>query len=252
MKHYFLLILVLPLFLDSCKNPNDTDHSLTLEEYRELGMPDCDSVWNREDYSNAFVVLANVKREKPFALPIKDSQRSGVLFYRIISLENLSFLQEDSLYLHEKALLIKSYLSVYDEIIDIYTNILMREQYYNPELVEIWIFGLRFTQKMLDLAHEINESEDPANVRMQSGYPSIQDLYLLFLTDVLEKQQHTSQYSEKDLELLTDSLSSGVRRNMEWFDEDASEKIRQGMKAVIDSTSSLKIKTDYRDLIEIL
>ena len=56
MRNYFLLILVLPVFLGSCKKPNDTDYSLTLEEYKELGMPDYDSVWNFEDYSNAFIL----------------------------------------------------------------------------------------------------------------------------------------------------------------------------------------------------
>jgi hypothetical protein len=37
-----------------------------------------------------------------------------------------------------------------------------------------------------------------------------------------------------------------------WFDEDDSEKIRQAMLTVIDSTYSQKIINDYRDLIEIL
>jgi hypothetical protein len=223
-----------------------------LEEYQELGMPDYSSVWSFQDYSTAFAVLLKVKSEKPFALPIKDSQRSGVLFYRMISLENLSFLQDESLPLHEKANRIKGFLKIYDELIDIYTNIRMRKQYYNPELVEIWIFGLSVTQKMLDLANEINESEVHADRMMAPGKPSIQMIYLTGLMDVLRKQQQTSQYSEKDLELLTDSLSKSVRRNMDWFDEDASEKIKQGINAVIDSTSSLKIRTDYRDLIELL
>ena len=128
MKDCFLLILVLSVFFGSCKRPNETDHSYTLEEYQELGMPDYSSVWNFQDYSTAFAVLLKVKSEKPFALPIKDGQRSGVLFYRMISLENLSFLQDESLPLHEKAIRIKGILNIYDELIDIYTNIRMKKQ----------------------------------------------------------------------------------------------------------------------------
>lgn len=246
------MILVLPLFLGSCKKPNQTDYSLTLEEYQELGVPGYDSVWNFDDYSNAFFALRKVKHEKPFALPIKESEKSGVLFSRMMSLENLSFLQDVTVPLHEKARIISDYINIHAELIDVYTNIRMKEQYYIPELVDIDIFGLGVTQKMLDLGTEINESEIPANVAMQSGFPSIQNVYLTVLTDMLGKQQYTSKYSEKDLELLTDTLSRSVQRNMEWFDEDASERIKHGMNAVIDSTSSRKIRDDYSTLIELL
>lgn len=249
---YFLAILIIPIFLGSCNVANETDHSLTLEAYRELGIPDPGKVWNFQDYITTYAALLNLKLEKPYALPVKNSRRSGELFYRMISLENLSFLEDESLPLHEKAHRIKGFVNVYNDLIELYTNVLMKKQYYNPELVEIWIFGLGVTQKMLDLAEKINKSDVPADRRMASGYKSIQGIYLTGLMEVLRQQQYTSQYPVRDLELLTDSLSISVQRNMEWFDEDTSEQIKQAMRAVIDSTSSLKIKNDYLELIEIL
>lgn len=248
-RTYLFAILVLPFFLSSCKKSNEADHSLRLEEYRELGVPDYSSVWNFQDYITSHGVLSSLKLKEPFALPTKNSQRSSVLFYRMISLENLSFVQDESLPLHEKANRIKGFLGVYDDLIDLYTNILMKEQYYNPELVEIWIFGLSVTQKMLDLAEKINKSDVQADRRMASGYKSIQGIYLTGLLKVLSDQQYTSQYSVKDLELLTDSLSMSVQRNLEWIDEDISEKIKLAMQAVVDSTSSRKIQNEYLDLI---
>ena len=170
----------------------------------------------------------------------------------MVTIENLSFLQDETVPLHEKAHIIMEYLNIYSDFRDVYTNLQMKKQYYTRELVDIDIFVIRITQKMLDLGSEINESEDPSDVAMQSGFSSIQKMYLMYLTDVLEKQQHTSQYPEKTLELLSDSLSNAIRRNMEWFDEVDSEKVKQGMNAVIDSTSSRKIRDDYRALIEIL
>jgi hypothetical protein len=50
-------LLILSVLLSSCNNPNMTDHSYTLEEYRELGIPDYDTVWNILDYESAFLVL---------------------------------------------------------------------------------------------------------------------------------------------------------------------------------------------------
>jgi len=86
------------------------------------------------------------------------------------SLENMSFLQNDTIPLHEKAYIIKSFLVVQSDLVDLYTNIRMKKQYYNRELVYLYIFELNITQKMLDLGNEINESEVPADIAMQSGY----------------------------------------------------------------------------------
>jgi hypothetical protein len=134
----------------------------------------------------------------------------------------------------------------------VYTTIGSNTQYYVRELMDIDIFRVRVAQKMLELGNEINESEDPSDVDMQSDYPAIQQMYLNILTELFVLQQHTSQYPEQTLELLSDNLSTSVRRNMLWFDEEASALIKQAMLTVIDSTSSRKIRNDYKELTEIL
>lgn len=247
-------ILILSVFWSSCKGPNAADHSYTLEEYRELGMPDYDTVWNIQDYETAFLVLKTLKYDwKPLALPVKDSEKSGILFSRMMNLENLSFLQDEKLPLHQKAQTILWWLNIYNGLFDVYTtNIQMTRQYYVRELVDIDIFGVGLAQKMLDLGNELNKSEDPSDVAMQSGVLEIQKMYIDLLAEVLGKQQHTSRYPKQTLELLSDSLSNSVRINMGLFDEDASEMIKQEMLTVIDSTSSRKIRNNYRELIEIL
>ena len=252
MKNYVILILILSVSLNSCNKVNETDHSLTLVEYQELGMPDYNSVWNMEDYSNAFYVLNTLKYQNPKALPTRDSEKSGVLFSRMISLDNLSFLQDETLPLYAKADMIKWFVNSLMELKVAYTTIGINTQYYVRELNDIDITRMRVAQRMLDLGKKINESEDPSDVDMQSDYPEIQKMYLNIISELLDKQQHTSQYPEQTLELLSDSLSSSVRRNMLWFDEDASALIKQEMLTVIESTSSRKIKKDYRELTEIL
>ncbi len=251
MKNYFLLILILSVFLSSCKKPNIIDRSYTLEEYRELGMPEYDSVWNYEDYETVFLVLNTLKYNSPYALPVKDSEKSGILFSRIVNIENLSFLKDETLPLHEKAQIIKGWFGIYRGLYLVYGSAQMKRQYYIRELTDIDIFAVRLAQKMLDLGSEINKSNDPSDVAMQSGYPSIQKMYIDLLTEILVKQQQTSQYPNQTLELLSDSLSNSVRRNMGWFDEDASAIIKQEMLTVIDSTSSQKINNNYKDLIEL-
>ena len=252
MKNYFLLILILSFSLLSCKKTNDTDYSLTLVEYQELGMPDYNSVWSMEDYSTAFYVLNTLKYGKSKALPSRESEKSGAFFSRMISIDNLAFLQDETLPLYAKADLIKWFVNTLMELKVVYTTIGSNTQYYVRELMDIDIFRVRVAQKMLELGNEINESDDPSDVDMQSDYPAIQQMYLNILTELFVLQQHTSQYPEQTLELLSDSLSTSVRRNMLWFDEEASALIKQAMLTVIDSTSSRKIRNDYKELTEIL
>jgi hypothetical protein len=252
MKYSFLLILILSVSLNSCNKPTETDHSLTLVEYQELGMPDYSKVWSMEDYSNAFFVLNTLKYKQPKALPARESEKTGALFSRMINIDNLSFLEDETLPLYAKADMIKWFVNTLMELKVAYTIIGTKRQYYVRELMDIDIFRVRVAQEMLDLGSEINESEDPSDVVMQSDYPKIQLMYLNILTELFEQQQHTSLYPEQTLELLSDSLSSSVRRNMHWFDENASALIMQAMLTVIDSTTSRKIINDYRELTEIL
>ncbi|MCK4990260.1 MAG: hypothetical protein KAS29_07225, partial [Bacteroidales bacterium] len=164
MKNYVLLILILSVSLNSCKKANDTDHSLTLVEYKELGMPDYNSVWSMQDYSNAFYVLNTLKYENAKALPSRESEKSGELFSRMISIDNLSFLQDETLPLYAKADLIKWFVNTLMELKGAYTTIGSNTQYYIRELIDIDIFRVSVAQKMLELGNEINESEDPSDV----------------------------------------------------------------------------------------
>lgn len=252
MKYYLLLILILSVSLNSCNKPGETDHSLTLVEYQERGMPDYSKVWSLEDYSTAFYVLNTLKYEKPMALPARESEKSGALFARMINMDNLSFLKDETLPLYAKAEIIQWYGSTLIELIGAYNLLAVERQYYIKELVDIDIFSVTVAQKMLDLGNEINESEDPNDIAMQSDYPLIQKMYLDLMADLFKKQQHTSQYPQQTLELFSDSLSHSVQRNMYWFDEEASVLIKQAMQAVIDSASSRKIRNEYGELIEIL
>lgn len=252
MRSYLIFTFIFFITFISCKNDKEPDLSLSKEEYMQLGIPDYNKVWSFIEYSTAYVALLNVKNEKPFSLPVKNSEKSGKFFDRITSQGNIPILQDISIPLHEKAHIVSRFLGVYEDFVDLYGNVLMKEQYYNRELLYLYIFGLNVTQKMLDLADEINKSEVPADIAMQSGYESIQVIYLSGLGQTLENQKYVSRYRKEDLEVLTDSISSSVRKNMSWFDKDMSEILKQKMHAVIDSTSSEKIKTEYADLIDIL
>lgn len=252
MKNGLLWILFLSLCLTSCKITKEPDYSLSLEEYYKLGMPEQDHVWNMQDYSTAFYVLNTLKYSNPETLPVRESEKSGGLFSRMINMDNLAFLQDVTLPLNTKADQIKWFVNTLMELKVAYTDPRQTEQYYVRELIDIDIFRLSVSHQMLALGQQINESEDPSDKTMASDYPQIQRMYLDLLSELLSKHQYSAQIPQQTLELLSDSLSNSIKMNMHWFDEQARGAIKQRLNTAIESSSSQKIKSNYQEMIESL
>jgi len=250
MKSSLLIILFFLVYTVSCKK--ESDYSYPSDKYLELGIPDFSRPWRISEFADVIATLRDIQNNEPLSLPRKDSRKSGKLFEHLISMDNLDFLNNDTLPLHEKAYRIQSFIHIQSEYIDIYTDLYRREQYYNQELIDFYIYGISITQKMLDLAYQINESDKPGDIGMQSGFHAIQYGHVFMLTYCLDQQKNTSLYNAEDLETLGDSIALSIRRNMSWFDSTHVEKIKQDLRVVIDSSSSDKIRNDYRDILNSL
>lgn len=252
MKNSIFLILILTLLMGSCAKMENTDHSLSLEEYARLGMPDHSRIWDINDYSYAFLVLNTLKVQKPEALPSRSSERSAVLFKRMISKDNLSFLDDESLQLWTRADKIKWFINTMMELKVAYTLIGVEQQYYAGELMDIDIFRITVLHEMLALGQRINESENPSDVAMQADFPHIQQMYVDLIMELLEEQLKSEHYPRTSLELLSDSISASVRNNLDWLDKDAKGAIEEAMSRVMDQTSSRRIRLEYQKITELL
>ena len=248
MKKSFVYTLFLMIVLASCTQKEVEDHSYTIRKYEKMGMPDCDRIWNNNDFFNAVETLDEVKATDFMALPRYDSRKSGKLFRHLISMENLSFLESDTISLRDKAYKVQAFLGIQSDLVRIYTNLYGKEQYYEKELAQLYMFGLTVTQKMLDLAYKINASSRREDQIMKGSFPTIRTAYVTMLTFVLEQQKHTSLYKEEDMEVLTDSVTASMKKNMYWFDRYAIEILKKKLQTVIDSTSSGNIRQTYQKL----
>lgn len=247
------LLFIVALFIPySCDKSRHKDRSLTVEGYRKLGMPDPSRIWTHEDYSRANTILFHLKSDKPFSLPRKGSTKSGKYFDRLINPDNFSFLNDDSVSLSRKAFLIQSYTLIKSDLIDIYTNIYSRDQYYSRELIYLYLFGLTIAQKMLDLSYKINKSDEKGIKGMQSGFRTVQYNYLATLIFILDNQKNVSSYRVEDLEILTDSLFNSVEKNKGWMEVSTRGNLKDHIQTVIDSVSTKYIRKKYHNLIEIL
>ena len=246
---YPALITVI-LIAFSCDRISNKDLSLTPDEYQDMGMPDHSKIWDYKDYNEACATLSNIKSLKSFSLPRKGSKKSGEIFDRMISTDNLSFLLDESVPLYEKAHQIQKYVDIQGCFVTAYTSLNNREQYYNHELIDLYLFGLTIAQDMLDLGHLINESIEEKDIEMQSRFHSIQNLYLTMVLFVLKNQQNSYFFEEKDLIRLSEFLYYSVLINREWMEDAAVKNIEQQVKMVIENTSSDDIKKKYTMLLD--
>ncbi|MBS0000061.1 MAG: hypothetical protein KFF73_13865 [Cyclobacteriaceae bacterium] len=252
MQKYHIFLFTVLLILCSCKKSPERDLSLSVEEYKKLGMADPTRTWKHEDYRQAYVVLSQLRSDRPGALPRKGSNKSGKYFDRLISMDNISFLKDDAMPLMEKAMQIQSYILIQSDLTGIYTNENSQDQFYNRELIELYLFGLSIMEQMLQLSQKINESDEEEVIRMQTGLPTLRFTYLTQVAFILEKQKNSSTYLTKDLERLTDSLYNSVVKNRIWMEASTRANLEKQMLVVMDSVSSKHVRNKYENLIEIL
>jgi len=248
-KSSILFTLIILVFV-ACGEKQGEDQSLRPEEYSNIGMPDPSRIWTYEDYENACVILDNLKTMCPYSLPRYRSARSGEYFSRIVEPENLSFVQDDTIPLHDRAYRIQEYMDIQGYLITIYTTMDTARQMYNSELIELYIFGITIAQNMLDLGQMINESVDENDMQMQYAFQSIQNMYIRTVLFVLENQSKANFFKEEDLARLSQFISESILLNEDWIVPEAMEEIKQRIRRIADDTSSERIRDAYVKLIE--
>lgn len=246
----FYAFLIIMLVSTSCTRI-PTDNSLPLADYLKLGVPDPKDPWSMEELIQAYHVLGKLKWEQPLQLPIKGSKKSGDLFERMLSFENLSFLQ-DTVSLNQKAERITEFIQVYDYWRSVYTHPGIKNNYYHHELAEIEIFNLRFMEAMFHLAKKINKSDNAIDAALKYGYESIKKNYVYCLLGMLDTQSNTSQFLKADLELMADSIYVSVLRNKVSLDQKVIGDLKKSILMVIDSTESKHVQSKYRALHKFL
>jgi len=235
------------LVLTYCRTDKIQDKSLTLSEYRELGVPDFQKEWSAENYSDAFYVLSRIKWDKFYGLPMKGSEKSGPLYSRLTNLNNLTFLKSESISIHDKAKLMLDYIQVGEDLIDLYRNPLSEQQYYQVELIGVYLFRLGIHEKMLDLAEVIKNTEDD---RLKAALPSVQMVYFSGLKNILDIHSKSSQFQQEDIEVMADSISASILRYAEILDKSIISDIIQALKMTESYSSSATIKNKYKTCIQ--
>jgi len=251
LKNPVVILILVMLIAGSCKK-SKKDLSLTAKEYQMKGMPENDKIWSDQDYINAHNTLGSLRVSNFLSLPRKHSNKSGAVFSRIINKENLSFLNDSTISLRDKAFRIQYFSSFLNELSRMYTDNLKKEQYYDEELIDIHIFELFVRKKMLELAGKIMNSKEKEDISMQSGTKAIVKGYLNLVSAVLREQVKTEIFPARDLKRLSMEVSNSLMENLSWIEPADRQKISVEVQNTIDKSPSGSVKKNYGKILKLL
>lgn len=140
------------------------DASLTVEQYVRLGMPAPDREWSPQDMLRAYEVLAALAKEDHQQLPRYQSERSGQMFARIASPQNLNQFKNAALPLEVRMTGAVSFAQVSHQLLSVYLSGFVNDQTRDTELVELTGMVFRMTVFLVSLVDEFLptiKSDDP-------------------------------------------------------------------------------------------
>lgn len=250
-KHTFITIsLVLLIF--GCKAQEKEDVSLSVNEYEKYGMPTTRKIWISDDYDKTIVLLNEIKKGNFKSLPRANSEKSKPYFDRIISEENLSFIEDTTITLQKKAFLIQSFAVTYGKLIYLYYQENSKTQYYNEELINIYIFGLKLTDKLFDFANLNLKSTKEPNAQMKAGIENMSSGYYKTILTYLDLLVQNDVYQTKDLEKFSIELKINLNRNINWLNSERRGQIKEKLNQTKNLSGSKIVKDNQNAILKLL
>jgi len=241
------ILLIITLSGIACNTLFDRDHSLKPEEYQKLGMPEYNKIWTDNDYIGCNITLSSLKIYDPLSFPRKNSKKSGLVFKRMVSTDNLNFIYDTISPLRLRAYTIQSYPRFQYEMEQMYTIEHKGKVYYDEELIDLHIFGIAVYDKMLELAGIIKRSDDDDVSSIKSGMDVVKYNYLKYIPGIMDELAKKDIYSEEGVNRLSKALSESLHRNIEWMSPADKSSLLTEMKS-----GSEKVKTDLQECIKLL
>jgi len=131
------------------------DYSLMPDEYIQLGLPAHDRSWEAEDMARAAKVLTSLFQSDPRRLPRYRSERSGRVFDRITTAQNLQTFRSPPLSLEQRVGRSANFLLSINQIFVLYLTSFSKRATGDSEVVELTGAVNRTTVVMVELANEL-------------------------------------------------------------------------------------------------
>jgi hypothetical protein len=152
------------------------DHSLANDQYIGLGFPSYDPEWSGQDLTVAASKLKTLAADNPDQMPRYASDKSGKVFARIVSPENLKLYGDKSLTISARLPQGLQYLQATGDILNMYLAAFTAGKVGGDELIELFGSTLRVSDVMLELVDEFVPTipkDDPSYQIRMNGLASM-------------------------------------------------------------------------------
>ena len=218
---FFLTISV------GCNSQSTKDESLTVQQYEMLGMPNPEKIWQNMEYDQCIVTLSDLKKENSKSLPQLKSEKSSILFRRIISPENLLFINDSSIDLQKRSIQLQFISANFGKLLFLYYQNDAAKQYYSNEVVELIIFGFNIAEESFILTNDLLKNVTVLTEEMKLGIQKLKDGYRNTILGTLSELERSNQYHVEDLEKLSITLHKNIRTNIKWIDPNVRLEIKK-------------------------
>jgi hypothetical protein len=215
-------------------------------------MPDPSKIWTNDDYVNANITLSSLKANYPLTLPKKSSKKSGELFKRFVSEDNLSFIYDTIFPLRMRAYLIQNFTGFQSGLYKIYSVEINGARPYKAELADINLFGLLVHDRMLELARVIMDSDDEETRSLRLGMETVKRNYTNFIDRLLNEQVNMEVYNEDDLKTLSDRLVGSLSDNISWFVQADRDSLATEIEKAMAGCPTEHVKENINKMLKIL
>ena len=243
---FFLTISV------GCNSQSTKDESLTFQQYEMLGMPNPEKIWQNSEYDKCLVILSDVKKENSKSLPQLNSKKSSILFRRLISPENLLFINDSSIDLQKKSIQLQFISANFGKLLLLYYQNDASKQYYSNEVAELIIFGFKIAEETFLLTNNLLKNVTVPNEEMKLGIQTLKDGYRKTIIGTLSELERSNQYHVEDLEKLSITLHKNIMTNLKWIDPNVRLEIKEQINKITQKKYSPIVNEKLIEIVKML
>jgi hypothetical protein len=218
----------------------DQDRSMTVQEYRDLGVPDLNSKWQSNEIARCLDVLAQLKSKDFYSLPRKGSAKSGKVYEKLTSLEN-EILYTDPVQANR---VLSNLVEIYNDP-DYYRN----PGYYHHEFTGVIVYMINFSYKNVEVLNSLQpfqlefESTKTQISLMESGYSKMLSGFFFFQNDSIH-------LNIDDQILLSETFTTSLDTCWPILSENSVEELLPRIQGFASNHRSKEVRDKYTSLLK--
>lgn len=218
-------------------------------------MPDHDRVWSEVDMAQAARVLHELAKKNPQLLPRYRSDRSGEVFARIVSAENLRAFDERTTSPGERYARCITYIPSLMSIFKCYAAERSHGGMHDSEMIEFYGALLRGAASILAIADELEptlDESDPDHDAARAGFDQMKQGAAVMVTAAITALTENDVYTTSERIRLIGHLRRALPPLLPHLPDESRLKSIAHLRAIARSSQFEELRSELQRLVELL